>query len=49
LCRTISLGAVAKCILFLASERFSSHMHGQTVNVEDGKHGKVVWTRAEVG
>ncbi|KAF2113855.1 NAD-P-binding protein [Lophiotrema nucula] len=40
--------AVAKTILFLASENFSGHVHGQVVNVDGGKQGKVVWTKEEV-
>jgi NAD(P)-dependent dehydrogenase (short-subunit alcohol dehydrogenase family) len=44
----IPRAAVAKAILFLASENFSSHVHGQTINVDGGKQGKVVWTKEEV-
>ncbi|KAF1996447.1 NAD-P-binding protein [Amniculicola lignicola CBS 123094] len=39
--------AVAKAILFLASENFSSHVHGQVINVDGGKQGKVMWTKDE--
>ncbi|KAF2191961.1 NAD-P-binding protein [Zopfia rhizophila CBS 207.26] len=40
--------AVAKTILFLASENFSSHIHGQVINVDGGKQGKVIWTKEEI-
>ncbi|KAF2728170.1 NAD-P-binding protein [Polyplosphaeria fusca] len=40
--------SVAKTVLFLASTNFSSHIHGQVINVDGGKQGKVVWTKEEV-
>ncbi|KAF2685362.1 NAD-P-binding protein [Lentithecium fluviatile CBS 122367] len=48
LCNPIPRDAVAKSILFLASHNFSSHVHGQTINVDGGKQGKVVWGKDEV-
>ncbi|KAL6706188.1 hypothetical protein ACN47E_005923 [Coniothyrium glycines] len=39
--------AVAMAILALASHNFSSHVHGQIINVDGGKQGKVMWTRQE--
>lgn len=44
----IPRNAVAKTILFLASQNFSSHVHGQVINVDGGKQGKVVWSKEEV-
>lgn len=35
-------------ILSLASHNFSSHIHGQIINVDGGKQGKVMWTKEEV-
>jgi hypothetical protein len=34
-------------ILSLASHKFSSHVHGQVINVDGGKQGKVMWTEEE--
>lgn len=39
--------AVAKGILFLASENFSAHVHGQLLDVASGKQGKVMWLPSE--
>ncbi|OCK84429.1 NAD-P-binding protein [Lepidopterella palustris CBS 459.81] len=39
--------AVAKTILFLASENFSGNVTGQVINVDSGKQGKVMWTKEE--
>lgn len=39
--------AVAKSIVFLASEAWSGHVHGQVINVDSGKMGKVMWTQEE--
>ncbi|KAF2269451.1 NAD-P-binding protein [Lojkania enalia] len=46
--KPIPCEAVAKAILFLASNNFSSHIHGHVINVDGGKQGKVVWTKEEV-
>jgi NAD(P)-dependent dehydrogenase (short-subunit alcohol dehydrogenase family) len=46
--KPIPISAVAKTILMLASENFSSHVHGQVINVDGGKQGKVIWTKEEV-
>ncbi|PSN74414.1 NAD-P-binding protein [Corynespora cassiicola Philippines] len=48
LCQPIPREAVAKTIVMLASENFSSHVHGQVINVDGGKQGKVVWTKQEI-
>ena len=39
--------AVAKSILFLASENWSGSITGQVLNVDSGKQGKVSWMREE--
>lgn len=39
--------AVAKSILFLASEAWSGHITGQILNVDCGKQGKVIWMKQE--
>lgn len=48
LAKPIPRSAVAKTILMLASENFSGHVHGQVINVDGGKQGKVVWRKEEV-
>ncbi|KAF2125452.1 NAD(P)-binding protein [Dothidotthia symphoricarpi CBS 119687] len=48
LCEPVPVKAVAMSILAVASHNFSSHVHGQILNVDGGKQGKVVWTRDEV-
>lgn len=47
LCRPVPPEQVAKTILFLASENFSSEIHGQIISVTSGKTGKLIWTEAE--
>ncbi|EAT81718.1 hypothetical protein HBI56_156150 [Parastagonospora nodorum] len=44
----IPVKAVAMTIMSLASHNFSSHVHGQVVNVDGGKQGKVMRTKEEV-
>jgi NAD(P)-dependent dehydrogenase (short-subunit alcohol dehydrogenase family) len=39
--------AVAKSILFLASENWSGSITGQVLNVDSGKQGKVMWMKEE--
>ncbi|KAI8933108.1 hypothetical protein NX059_009751 [Plenodomus lindquistii] len=43
----IPIKAVAMAILSLASDNFSSHVHGQVINVDGGKQGKVMYSRDE--
>ncbi|KAF1834102.1 NAD(P)-binding protein [Decorospora gaudefroyi] len=43
----VPVKAVAMTILSLASHSFSSHVHGQVVNVDGGKMGKVMWSEEE--
>lgn len=45
--RPVSIEAVAKSILYLASENLSGHVHGQVLSVDGGKQGKVMWTKEE--
>jgi hypothetical protein len=33
--------------LSVASHNFSSHVHGQVINVDGGKQGKVMWLEEE--
>ncbi|CAO2647273.1 Nn.00g081950.m01.CDS01 [Neocucurbitaria sp. VM-36] len=48
LAEPVPIRAVAMSILSLASHNFSSHVHGQIINVDSGKQGKVMWTKDEV-
>lgn len=41
--RPVPAEAVARTVLFLASERWSSNVHGQVVNVDSGKQGSLMW------
>lgn len=45
--KPVPLSSVAKSIVYLASEAWSGHVHGQVLNVDSGKQGKVMWTREE--
>lgn len=45
--RPVSVDSVAKTVLWLASEKWSSSVTGQVINVDSGKVGKVVWGRGE--
>ncbi|KAF2232785.1 NAD(P)-binding protein [Viridothelium virens] len=47
--RPVSMAKVAKSILYLASEAWSGDVHGQILNVDSGKQGKVMWTKEECG
>lgn len=46
--RPVEMEQVAKYILFLASDSFSGNVHGQIVNVDSGKVGKLVHKKDEV-
>lgn len=39
--------AVARSIVFLASERWSGNVHGQVLNVDSGKQGALMWPPAD--
>jgi NAD(P)-dependent dehydrogenase (short-subunit alcohol dehydrogenase family) len=43
----IPVDAVARSVLFLASENWSSHVTGQVLSVDSGKQGKVHWMPEE--
>jgi NAD(P)-dependent dehydrogenase (short-subunit alcohol dehydrogenase family) len=43
----VPVEAVAKSVLFLASENWSSHVTGQVIPVDSGKQGKVHWMPGE--
>ncbi|KAH7396356.1 NAD-P-binding protein [Pyrenochaeta sp. MPI-SDFR-AT-0127] len=43
----VPIKAVAMAILSLASHNFSSHIHGQIVNIDGGKQGKLMYTKEE--
>ena len=45
--KPVAMNAVAKSILYLASDAWSGHVHGQILNVDSGKQGKVMWTKEE--
>jgi len=45
--RPIPTAAIAKCLLFLASESFSGHIDGELLSVNGGKLGKVMWREGE--
>jgi NAD(P)-dependent dehydrogenase (short-subunit alcohol dehydrogenase family) len=45
--KPVEMEQVAKSIIFLASEKWSSSVHGQIVNVDSGKLGKIVWEKGE--
>ncbi|MCJ1253563.1 hypothetical protein MMC24_001375 [Lignoscripta atroalba] len=46
--KPVPMNAVAKSILYLASEAWSGHVTGQVLNVDSGKQGKVMWTKEEL-
>ncbi|KAK7709671.1 hypothetical protein SLS57_008576 [Botryosphaeria dothidea] len=48
LAQPVPMEAVANSILFLASDNFSSHIHGQVLNVDSGKQGKLLWTKEQI-
>lgn len=45
--KPVPTSAVAKSILFLASDAWSGNITGQVLNVDSGKTGKVMWTKEE--
>ncbi|OJD33468.1 glucose 1-dehydrogenase [Diplodia corticola] len=46
--KPVPVEAVARSILFLSSDTFSSHVHGQVLNVDSGKQGKVLWPKEDI-
>lgn len=46
--RPVPPSAVAKSIVFLASESWSGHITGQVLSVDSGKQGKVMFTKEEI-
>ncbi|KAJ9659563.1 hypothetical protein H2201_007312 [Coniosporium apollinis] len=45
--KPVPIEAVARSIVFLASEKWSGNVHGQVLNVDSGKQGKLMWSRDE--
>lgn len=43
--KPVEMEQVARAVLFLASDAFSGNVHGQIVNVDCGKVGKLLYTR----
>jgi len=41
--KPVAIDVVARSIVFLASEHWSGNIHGQVLNVDSGKMGKVMW------
>jgi len=44
---TVPMSAVAKGILYLSSDSWSSHVTGQVLNVDSGKFGSLMWSKGE--
>ncbi|KAI9654940.1 MAG: hypothetical protein M1821_005693 [Bathelium mastoideum] len=45
--RPVSIEKVAKTILFLASDAWSGDVHGQVLQIDCGKQGRVMWTKED--
>ena len=45
--KPVPTSAVAKSILFLASDAWSGNITGQVLNVDSGKTGKVMWSKED--
>lgn len=45
--KPVPIEAVAKSILFLASEKWSGSVNGQVLNVDSGKMGKMMWMKED--
>lgn len=45
--RPIPAFAIAKALIFLASESFSGHVNGELISVNGGKLGKIMWKEGE--
>lgn len=43
--RPVEIDGVARGILFLASENWSGYVTGQTLNIDSGKCGKLLWDK----
>jgi len=46
--KPVPIEAVARTIVYLASDQWSGNVHGQTVNVDSGKMGALMWHPDEV-
>jgi NAD(P)-dependent dehydrogenase (short-subunit alcohol dehydrogenase family) len=45
--KPVEMEQVAKAIVWLASDAWSANVHGQVINVDSGKVGKIVWEKGE--
>ncbi|KAK5149581.1 hypothetical protein LTR04_007013 [Oleoguttula sp. CCFEE 6159] len=45
--KPVEMSSVARGIVFLASDAWSAHVHGQILNVDSGKVGKLMWSKEE--
>ena len=45
--KPVAIESVARSLVFLASERWSSNVHGQILNVDSGKQGALMWPPQE--
>lgn len=46
--KPVPVESVARSLLFLASERWSANVHGQILNVDNGKQGALMWKPNEI-
>jgi NAD(P)-dependent dehydrogenase (short-subunit alcohol dehydrogenase family) len=45
--RPVTIDRVARSIVYLASDAWSGDVHGQVLNVDCGKQGKIMWSKEE--